>query len=489
MVRTGGRIGAGFAMDFSNTVSESRGVIIASLVGIAVAAAPLLLGALAGAVVGAVGIGGVVGGAFLAARSPQVQAAWKVLGSGLLDELTTAAHGFEAPMIRAAATFKRDFHTGGWLHALEDASKLVDDLSAGLSGFIRELGPGFDAAFVGAQPVIRMLAMELPRLGRSISVMLAQMAADGPKVAAAFGDLLKIIDFIIIQIGVWTRGAAILWDRMKPPAWIRDLLGLQEESIAATDGQAQALDTAAQAAADYADALKQASDALSSYLGIQLSLDAANLAVERGFIELTRQLQENRGHFGGDAAGVDNRDALRQQIDLLNTARERAIAEGQGSAEATAKANEQFDLGISKLERMASQAGATKKELDKMFGKYHFSVTLDLAVAGLAVFATKEIRSLFKGLGFASGGRPPVGHPYLVGERGPELRFDDPPGYVMSNAASMAAMGAAGGGGRAQVVNLHQTFVMPDGRVVKEQLISDATGRNVPTAAIRIAYP
>lgn len=50
--------------------------------------------------------------------------------------------------------------------------------------------------------------------------------------------------------------------------------------------------------------------------------------------------------------------------------------------------------------------------------------------------------TLFSVFGFASGGRPPVGRPSLVGERGPELFVPDSSGVVvpnnrLSSAASM----------------------------------------------------
>lgn len=43
--------------------------------------------------------------------------------------------------------------------------------------------------------------------------------------------------------------------------------------------------------------------------------------------------------------------------------------------------------------------------------------------------------------GYAAGGRPPVGQPYWVGEKGPELRIDDRPGTIIpaSESARMAA--------------------------------------------------
>ena len=40
---------------------------------------------------------------------------------------------------------------------------------------------------------------------------------------------------------------------------------------------------------------------------------------------------------------------------------------------------------------------------------------------------------LFKFLGFANGGRPPVGRPSIVGERGPELFVPNTAGNIMTN--------------------------------------------------------
>lgn len=45
------------------------------------------------------------------------------------------------------------------------------------------------------------------------------------------------------------------------------------------------------------------------------------------------------------------------------------------------------------------------------------------------------IASAFSLLGFADGGDPPVGVPYMVGERGPELRIDRTPGTIIPNHA------------------------------------------------------
>ena len=44
---------------------------------------------------------------------------------------------------------------------------------------------------------------------------------------------------------------------------------------------------------------------------------------------------------------------------------------------------------------------------------------------------------------FAEGGRPPVGTPYIVGERGPEVRVDDRPGQIFNRRQWNAMAGAA----------------------------------------------
>lgn len=54
-------------------------------------------------------------------------------------------------------------------------------------------------------------------------------------------------------------------------------------------------------------------------------------------------------------------------------------------------------------------------------------------------WVTSKITSLF---GFADGGDPPVGTPYLVGERGPELRIDKSPGTIIPN-HRLAGLGGA----------------------------------------------
>ncbi len=54
-------------------------------------------------------------------------------------------------------------------------------------------------------------------------------------------------------------------------------------------------------------------------------------------------------------------------------------------------------------------------------------------------------------LGFAGGGRPPIGKPYMVGENGPELRVDGAPGQIIPNHA------LGGGGGQVNLTVINNT--------------------------------
>lgn len=190
--------------DFSGFAAESRGFLIAGLIGTVVAMAPMLAGIISSALVGAIGMGGVVGGAFLAARDFRVQQAWKELGSSLMDELDAAGVVFIEPITRAAAAFKQAFDAADIVGTLRAAAPLVEPMTEMLAGFVRELGPGLRAAVMGAGPTMQMLARELPDLGGSLTDMFRSMSGVAPEAAMAFGDF-----FDVLEVGVTTTGDAL----------------------------------------------------------------------------------------------------------------------------------------------------------------------------------------------------------------------------------------------------------------------------------------
>src|SRR5262245_11374231 len=145
-----------------------RNQAIALGVALGVGAAPALAGAISAAVLGAVGAGGVIGGADLALQNPVVERAWMELGQGLEESLKDSASSFVGPMIQAAYDLRGNFDRAGFTGIFEQASKLVKPLGDSLGGFVEKLGPGLERAMEGALPVLNQLAIDLPDFGDSV---------------------------------------------------------------------------------------------------------------------------------------------------------------------------------------------------------------------------------------------------------------------------------------------------------------------------------
>jgi lambda family phage tail tape measure protein len=116
--------------------------------------------------------------------------------------------------------------------------------------------------------------------------------------------------------------------------------------------------------------------------------------------------------------------------------------------------------------------------------------------AGGASGIASGISSLFEGsggggeaipwdLGFAAGGRPPVGRPSIVGENGMELFVPDTPGRILSAADTKAAMANSGTVERRPVnVTVNQYFPNGSSKQTADQAAS-AAGRRVREQLMR----
>jgi len=106
------------------------------------------------------------------------------------------------------------------------------------------------------------------------------------------------------------------------------------------------------------------------------------------------------------------------------------------------------------------------------------SKALGLTIGGAATGGILDAVNL---PAFANGGSPPVGTPYLVGEKGPELRIDSVPGTIVPN-------NQLGQGGSQQTINVVQNFTVGDVASVSlvrqavagsERRIAGAMGRSM----------
>ena len=169
--------------------------------------------------------------------------------------------------------------------------------------------------------------------------------------------------------------------------WLNNLLGFTNPELSATSGAASGL---AGVAGDEA--------ALAAGAGTA----RAGIASDRG-----RMMADLASRYGGDVAGLE-RDTGNTLAGLETGAAGQRVALGTNLAQPYAQTYGQ--------EAAAQQQGSGN--LWNLVGNLG---TAGAKIAGRAAG------------GFADGGRPPVGQPSVVGERGPEMFVPDRPGTIVPN--------------------------------------------------------
>lgn len=195
---------------------------------LATAMVPALGAAVAGAVLGGVGAGGVVGGIALAAKDSRVQAAGKALGESVMGDLEDSASRFVNPTIRGIGII-----SDAWDNVADDidgalasASRYVEPLARGVAGVARELGPALRRGVEAAGPVIREISDGLPRIGAALGDLMGVFADNAD--AGASGVRLIVMG---LEQGVHFAGGMIsLFADM-----YRALLDVNEAAIATAE--------------------------------------------------------------------------------------------------------------------------------------------------------------------------------------------------------------------------------------------------------------
>ena len=422
-------------VDFSSLLAESRGVGIASLVGVGVAAAPLLSAVLSSAVVGGIGLGGVVGGAVLAAKDERVHRAWTVVGTELQQQLTAAGEAFVAPVERAAFIARRAFADAGIRNLLEQAAKLVDPLAVGTAGLGRNLGRGFGAAVEGAGPTIEMLSRELPDLGDAIAQMLHSLASSGPEAALGMKDFLDVTEGSVVALGHLLSGLTRVYALTRNPVWEQvfknvPMGGILEVADKLMEGQTalhRYFGDQTNGAKNFATQLAHARDnvealslSLDKLFGAKFTADEAQIAAKGNLFGLKAVLKDNKGAFGNTAEGFADRRAV---LDAIQDAiRMRDAMRNAGASAETA--NQAYMNQIAAIKKIGVEAGITKAELDKLAGPYEialFVTTKGRVPQGIKYTGSYALEGEFARLpGRAAGGPVLADRWYRVDEQQPE---------------------------------------------------------------------
>lgn len=488
----GGRRGADLDLnlpkvDFSQMVGESRGILIAGLVGTLAVLSPIIGAMIAGAVTGVVGMGGIAGGVAAAAKDPGVRRAASELVSSLSAEWDQLGASFAGPTEEAVRILDQGLRDMNWSDAFKETLPYVDDLAKGFAALGRNFMPGFTAALRNSGPFIEVMSEELGELGSALGDMFKDMS-ESQGAIMGLRAFFNLLEGTVTSLGTAMEGLseAFLWlSERASEFWgetsravdmtILSLTGLDESLADVSQWHRNFIDDAdrgGQSAVYFASGLSQAereanalrvtmmslSGAFNDWFGIAMNADQATLRAATAYRELAKTLSENGKQWDiNTEKGQNNRQALLAAVDALERERTARIEEGGGTAEAVASANAWYETQLKWIEALAKQSGITKAALKDLVGDYHIRVFIDSLYNPVGTVATgvegaiaAMIESIHGALpqmvgpaqGFSSGGTTPAFAPFYAHPG--EVMFDSQEHYV----ATAAQVGAMQGGGQ-----------------------------------------
>lgn len=425
-----------------------RPVAIGALVAVVAESLPAIGAMVSGAVVGAVGIGGIVGGVFAASRSPLLRQSAQDVVHSIAAEFFRAGSTMVGPVINALHILERDFKELDLGKTFAMAAPAVEILAAGIGRLVKNFMPGFNAVMARSPEIMTKIADGLGRLGSALSDMLIILLNSKGTMEGL--ELIFELTAIVVRglarllggLGDAFHGTSVFVAELTGAvedlplgpvaALARNVNNLAENITGVGEGALRSIgyvygsavqagrgtEYAAKSMEDYQKAIDAANRALDDFINKSIALDSANLAVEQGLLELKKTLKENGHHWETNTEkGLANRRALLDQVDALERHREAEIASGVS----TDRANREFNTQIQRLYDIARRAGASKDVLEHLAKTYHISVVTKYTSYGTPPSAVARQRGTLDEGSMArraSGG--PVMGPgaYLVGDAG-----------------------------------------------------------------------
>lgn len=421
------KVGGGFAISIGKAFSSMplRTKAITALVGLAVIAAPAIGAIVSGAVVGLTATGGIAGGIIAATKDPRVRSAAQDFGKSISKEFFGSGEAFVQPTIRALEILKKDFAALDLKSAFAPGAAAVETLAHGIGNFAKEIMPGFNRVMERAPLLAEIMADGLGNVGDAISDMLiVMMESEGTieglraaftllagvirgfgNVAAFLGDSFHVVNVIVAK----TSGAVedlyqLFADQTQQIPILGNLFGFFAEQFAKVNDRAEeftgtgedvisvleranplqgAINRALAAGIpfvaqsgltweEYENRVRDANRALDEMIDTQFGVDNANLAVNRGLLDLKESIKENGRHWETNTdAGLANRDALLSQVEALDRQRRANIKAGKDADIAGAA----FNRELGKLETLARNADISEAELRDLVGDYRVNIT------------------------------------------------------------------------------------------------------------------
>ena len=466
---------------------------------IAAMLAPAIGTAVATAMLGGVGTGGLIGGAVLATRDPRVGRAFNQLGRSVLADLDIAAAPFTLELLKVpdeyAAAWRRA--QPGVARSLDALAGDVEPIASGLSGLLEHSLPGIERGIGASSKLAHQWAVDMPHLGDAVSDMFDSFAAGAPGAALFFHDAIEGTGKLLVGLGNVSEIASKLYRIPlvgRPP--ISQGYDFWNQLMALTHGEHP---LAPGLTAVGRDLTKPARDDLRSTTQAvqELELEFRRLSddmvqqrrttinYKQALADLAQSVKDNGTTI--DLNTQKGRDNARGFLDAAEAARGQRDAMIENGVD-TQTANL---LMASSMKAIEDQAGRNRKAVHDMIAELEAvpavttaQLLLQFSVHGLPgehsgqrLADTVRMAQLpashqafIEGLPHrAAGGRVDPGVAYWVGERGPEPFIPDRPGTIYP-ADSAAAEIDYGRLAAAIVSAFHSSPIQMDGRVVAEQV-------------------
>jgi hypothetical protein len=385
---------------FSGLPPQAQAGIAAAAVTVAVMFSSVLAAVLNGLLLTAVSGGALALGIAVAVRDSRVQAAFRDLGTEVMDDMTRIAQYFVRPLIESASMFTAAWRSmrGGVSDAMTSLAGTIKPLAAGVIGMFREMGPGLKQALGVGVTLLKEMAALLPGLGRSIGKAFDMLS----RPAAAEGALkglriaFALLGFMIEQtanaiaglsavFAAFTNGVGRGLEILSKIPGLGAAFRPLADAFAKFNSEGRTMPGTAQAAStglgQVAEAARRASAAAAQFnneiqkiFGMKMGMDEALLGWEAAFDALTESIKQNGVTLDiATEKGRANTQAVLAGVQAAEQKRQAAIdlAGGENaSAEAVAAANAAFLAQIDQLGALMRSLGFTQSQIDGLLGKY-----------------------------------------------------------------------------------------------------------------------
>lgn len=370
VLKSAGSLTRAIGKSFSSAVSAS-GPLIQSAVGVAlIAAATGGSAAMASAMVGGAGLGGVVGGVLLASKDARVNAAFTSLGRYATDRLQDAAQSFVPATVKAVNTARSAF--GRMLPNLrrvfEKSSTWVEPLTRSLGRAAELALSGITKAVTKADPIIRVIGQGIEMIGKSVGKFFGDLSDNGDTLAFVLKNVFIVISSSIniaaVAINVLVEAFEFFIDKIPgAKGLLKEYVGSQDEAETGAYNLAGGFKALTGDANDAAYALQNVHEKQQQFADDNISLREAQIGAKDAIKEANKVLKENgEAHGFNSVKGRENERALNDVAEAFN----RETTAGEKSGITAAEASDKYHTNRQALIKMAEKAGYSKTEAEKL---------------------------------------------------------------------------------------------------------------------------